>query len=150
MFALKPIGRSCDGCTMCCQGWLTGEAWGHKFYPGRPCGWITKKGCAIYENRPINPCQTFQCEWKRNVSLPQWLKPDVSGVIVKYSVLDQHVYLRVVESRQDIDPRIYDWAQQHCDQHNQSVVVPASNAVRVYTTDPNFRTRISEIFRVVD
>jgi hypothetical protein len=60
------------------------------------------------------------------------------------------VYLRVVESRGAIDPRIYGWAQQHCDQHNQSVVVPASNAVRVYTTDPNFRTRISEIFRVVD
>ncbi len=136
---------------MCCQGWLTGEAWGHKFYPGRPCGWITKKGCGIYENRPYNPCQTFECEWKRNLSLPQWLKPDVSGVIVKYSVLDQHVYLRIIESNKIVDQRIHDWAQQHHEKHGQSVVVPAADVgVYVYTTDTNFRTRIGEIFRVID
>jgi|688.fasta_scaffold402377_2 hypothetical protein len=151
MFALKPVGRSCDGCTMCCQGWLSGDAWGHKFYRGKPCGWLGSSGCSVYEARPYNPCVTFQCTWKSNLALPEWLKPDRSGVIVIPAWTDELYYLRVIQSNRPVEQRIHDWAQQHSDKTGVSIVVPVDLAsVRVYTKDSKFRTAIDQIFTVVE
>lgn len=73
--------RECNGCTACCEGWLSGEAHGHYFQPGRPCHFKCEGGCSIYEKRPENPCKTFICEWLVNPELPEWMKPSVSKVI---------------------------------------------------------------------
>ena len=80
--------RACDGCTRCCEGWLTGIAYGYEFYPGKKCHFLSSKNCTIYPIRPDNPCKTFQCQWKENLwkrnyqrksfsytKRPSWNKP---------------------------------------------------------------------------
>lgn len=51
--------------------------------PGRPCRHCTAQGCAIYENRPEDPCVRFRCGWLQNTDeFPEHMRPDRSGVIV--------------------------------------------------------------------
>ena len=133
---------------MCCQGWLTGEAWGHRFSPGRPCGWVGRQGCTIYENRPWSPCQTFECEWKRRASIDADLRPDLAGVIMVSRIQGTHEYIRVVESRGPVPDRIHVWAQQYSDQYPVNIVVPAEDGVCVYSRDQQFRTDIGEVYRI--
>lgn len=74
--------RDCGPCTACCEGWLTSKTL--DLYPGKPCTHCTKQGCGIYETRPEDPCRNYVCGWLREDSqLPDQLRPDLSGVIVK-------------------------------------------------------------------
>ena len=149
MIAIKTISRACAGCTMCCQGWLTGKAWGHSFYPGQPCGWLGTTGCTIYQNRPKDPCQTFECLWKRDLILPDWLRPDKSGVIMKWSVLDSWSFIIAVARRKNIDARIHDWANNHANQFKVNMIVPThSGTWKIYSNDQTFRDRAAEIYIV--
>ena len=101
--------RECNGCTACCEGWLSGQAYGHYFQPGRPCHFKCEGGCAIYENRPENPCKTFTCEWLTNSELPEWMKPSISKVIVSKKVWSGGEYLKVLEMGQKIDSDVLNW-----------------------------------------
>ena len=103
------MGRSCDGCTKCCEGWLWSEAYGHKFWPGRPCHFMCEKGCSIYENRPIDPCKNFKCEWLENNNIPEWMKPSVSNVIIYKRNEDGKDLLEFTEAGSRLDPRILSW-----------------------------------------
>ena len=50
---------------------------------GQPCRHCTQQGCAIYENRPEEPCVRFKCGWLQGEGVfPDELRPDRSGVIV--------------------------------------------------------------------
>ena len=75
-----PPRRQCDGCTACCEGWLSAEALGKRFFPGQPCHWMGCNGCTVYEDRP-KVCSDFQCAWKDTHFLPEWFKPTESNVI---------------------------------------------------------------------
>ena len=135
---------------MCCQGWLTGEAYGHTFGPNKPCGWLGGSSCLIYENRPHSPCQTFECEWKRKPSIPEWLKPSLSGMIIVGRVQDGYDYMRVIESRDPISPKIHEWAQSYSVQYNVNLLVPKQGGTCVYTQNPEFRDCISKIYNIID
>lgn len=75
--------RSCDGCTVCCQGWLRGKAHGHYFFPGRSCYFTDGNKCTIYETRPEIPCKTFKCGWLYNTEVPVWMKPsNIDAVLI--------------------------------------------------------------------
>jgi hypothetical protein len=78
--------RSCTDCTMCCEGWLSGDAYGHKFYPGKSCIFLQSNKCAIYQSRP-KMCKDFVCQWKIDSSIPQNFKPN----IVNYMIIKGHV-----------------------------------------------------------
>ena len=75
-----PPKRECDGCTVCCQGWLSAEALGYRFFPGQPCHWVGCNGCTVYSDRPP-VCQNFECGWKESHFLPEWFKPTESNMI---------------------------------------------------------------------
>ena len=75
--------RECGKCTACCEGWLSGNINGEEMYVGKKCRHICATGCAIYEKRPQEPCRNFSCVWLKNNSLPDWLQPILSGVIIK-------------------------------------------------------------------
>ena len=108
--ATAALTRSCDGCTSCCEGWLWGSAHGHNFYPGRPCHFMGKSGCSIYENRPEDPCKTFKCMWLLNDSVPEWLKPNLSKVIIVERNNDEcGYYIEVFETGQKIDSTVLSW-----------------------------------------
>jgi|LakMenEpi03Aug12_release.lakeMendotaPanAssembly.Ray.scaffolds.fasta_scaffold634204_2 hypothetical protein len=102
--------RSCDGCTKCCEGWLTGTAFGYAFYPGQPCKFIDKKGCGIYNVRPKDPCVGFQCTWKLNKNIPEWLKPNLSGIMITYRKLESYRYMSILSAGKPVDKKVIDWA----------------------------------------
>ena len=73
--------RSCQPCTACCEGWLSSRY--IDMSPWRPCQHCTGKGCAIYAQRPQDPCRSFSCAWVRTGSeLDDALRPDLCGAIL--------------------------------------------------------------------
>lgn len=113
----KPIEikRNCDGCTACCEGWLSGKAYDKKFYPGMPCHYMCESGCSIYENRPENPCKSYLCGWMTNLDFPEWLKPSISKVIItgRYDEKLNKEFIEVLEMGQKIDSSILSWLFQY-------------------------------------
>jgi hypothetical protein len=101
--------RSCDGCTKCCHGWLEGQAKGHKFYGGRPCFYIGKSGCSIYEDRPETPCKSYKCVWLGEEVLPEWFKPDLINAIVTKRELNGVPYYDVVEAGSTLQTKVLNW-----------------------------------------
>lgn len=81
--------RACQPCTACCDGWVQMVIEGNPVYPGSPCQHSSCKGCAIYESRPVDPCDNFNCGWLIEDSpLPMWMKPNKSKVIVIFNKTD--------------------------------------------------------------
>ncbi len=75
--------RTCGTCTACCDGWLKIEVRGHAVDRGKPCPFSTGHSCAIYPERPADPCRAFVCGWLVPVSpLPEWMRPDRAGMIL--------------------------------------------------------------------
>ena len=107
---MKPT-RSCDGCNACCEGWLYGEAHGHKFWAGNKCHFLDtqNKRCSIYADRPNEPCKSFKCTWLTNENVPEWLKPNQSKVILVDSNRNGISYLSVTEAGQKLDAEILSW-----------------------------------------
>ena len=101
--------KNCDGCTRCCEGWLSGIAHGEKFYRGKPCHFVEiGKGCTIYENRPIDPCITYKCEWLTNDTIPMWMKLSNSNVIITKKTGKTEHY-QVIEAGVKIDSAVLNW-----------------------------------------
>jgi hypothetical protein len=105
-------GRPCAGCTKCCQ-WLVAEVAGHKFGDGTPCYFLRDQGCGIYESRPIG-CRSFQCLWKIDLNIPEWLKPNLVDVIMKTERLGTFEYVSISFAGNP-DPRVFDWAREQKD-----------------------------------
>ena len=104
------LERKCDGCTMCCQGWLPGEVYGHTFYSGKPCHFVDCNGCSIYEDRPESPCKVYKCSWLIDHFFPQWFKPDQSKIICNWTEWEEgSYYLSVIECGEKIDAKYLNW-----------------------------------------
>ena len=106
------IQRPCNGCTKCCEGFLSGEAYGYKFKLGTPCKFKNSAGCGIYSVRPYSPCQTFSCYWKDNHFVPENLKPSVSGVIMVERYLENYKYLDINYAGREVSPEVEDFLYQ--------------------------------------
>jgi hypothetical protein len=110
----KSNKRECGNCTKCCEGWLSGQALGHKFYGGRPCHFIsTGKGCTVYAQRPKDPCMVFKCEWLNNSNIPEWFKPNEINAIVKISQVNGIEYLSVIEAGIFLQSKVLSWLIQY-------------------------------------
>jgi hypothetical protein len=91
-------GRSCHGCTKCCDGYLNASVLGHELGSGVGCPYVRKsKGCSIYELRPT-VCSGFKCEWLTNPALPDSFKPSESNAIFKRNVDGGKEYLFVIKA----------------------------------------------------
>lgn len=106
---LKSVARSCGSCTACCEGWLDGVAHDRHFWPGRPCHFVTNKGCSIYKDRPDNPCKTFNCAWLVDNKIPEWLKPNQSKVIIVRREKQGISYLSVSEAGSKMPVEVLSW-----------------------------------------
>jgi hypothetical protein len=96
--------RNCDGCTVCCDGWLTGKANEHYFYPGQKCYYVSDNGCTIYEDRPEIPCKTFSCGWLLDKEIPEWMKPsNIQAVIILYG--DRSFKIQ----RETVSLKVFSW-----------------------------------------
>lgn len=109
---LEKTARKCGSCTECCK-WLEGEVYGYSFYPGNPCQFLGECGCSIYEDRPDIPCKSYQCVWLSNKGIPEWMRPDLSGVIIcakKWNYYDEErIYFEVFETGRKIDSEVLAW-----------------------------------------
>jgi len=130
-------GRSCDGCTACCEGWLTGVAYGYAFSPGVKCKFLSHKCCSIYQARPYDPCKTFQCHWKLNTQIPEWLKPSRSGVIILQKYQEPFHYLRLVKTGKRTDPKVYEWAKDHA-KTGANIVAFDNNEILLFSENQEF------------
>jgi len=133
----KSQGRDCNKCTKCCDGWLSGTAHGYDFSPGNPCRFVIKGGCNIYPVRPENPCKTFQCHWKQNTRIPEWMKPDQSQVIILPRYLGEKRYLRLFNTGRWPESRVFEWAEEYS-KNGQNLVGYDRTGIRVFTQDTEF------------
>lgn len=122
MLVVKRVGRSCDGCNKCCI-WLTGSAYGYDFGNGKSCHFLRQNKCTIYPNHPVDPCQVFECQWKANRSLPEWLKPDKSHVIILKKYIDIFDYYMIVPAGKPISSQVIEWASNYSKEHIRNHVV---------------------------
>lgn len=132
--------RSCGTCTECCKGWLFGTAHDKPFYSGHPCHFLGKNCCTIYENRPEDPCQTYYCGWIKNDLFPEWLKPELSKVILtlrSWGENDENVYIEVLECGQKIDASVLNWLFLDFLNHNRCYKIQVDGGWNNYGT-PEF------------
>ena len=106
---IRSTKRSCNGCTKCCEGNLSGIAYGHAFYKGRPCFFSSCNGCSIYEDRPENPCKSYSCNWLENSDVPEWMKPDKVNAIVSKKQVHGIDYLELVEAGDVMQAKVLSW-----------------------------------------
>ena len=108
------MSRSCGTCTSCCDGWITGSAYGYDFWRGRPCHFVKKGvGCSIYEDRPEFPCKQFNCNWLIDESIPDWMQPNQSGVLLQWKTIDNKKYLVMNEVCDRVSPEVLSWVIQY-------------------------------------
>lgn len=101
--------RQCGSCTKCCEGWLPGEVNGYKFWPGRPCHYQGDGKCEIYTTRPDDPCKSYQCAWLADETIPEWLKPSKSNVILSYGSIAGEQYVDASETGAKMDSSVLSW-----------------------------------------
>lgn len=106
--------RKCGECTACCEGWLEGEALGHKFYRGRPCHFLGDGCCSIYSVRPEDPCKSYKCMWLTSNAIPNWMRPDKCGVILTQRSEKGIPYVHATETDRKMDSAVLSWVIQAC------------------------------------
>ena len=106
--------RTCGTCTKCCEGYLSGEAFGHTFYPGKPCHFIAiGKGCSIYDKRPQDPCVSYKCGWLTNTDIPEWMKPSDIDSIIDMRTLNNFEYINLREAGNPMQAKVLSWFFQY-------------------------------------
>ena len=91
--------KSCGDCTKCCDGSLGVP------YPTeeKACLFMVNTGCSIYEDRPDFPCKSFKCEWLRDESMPEELKPNKTNIVLYPRTEDGIKYLELIKAGDEID-----------------------------------------------
>ena len=112
----KILKRSCENCTKCCEGFLSGEVNGKNFYPGNPCHFVViGKGCSIYKDRPKDPCVSYQCAWRNDDFLPMWMKPNLINTIIDWRETDGGIkYLCAREAGEKMNSTVLTWLIEYC------------------------------------
>lgn len=108
----KKGSRSCEGCTACCEGWLTANIKGEEMYPGKPCQFVEQGvGCTIYKDRPHDPCKTFKCMWRDTDAqiMPDEFKPSLVKSIVTRQSGNGMDYLVLTECGEKPLPEVVSW-----------------------------------------
>ena len=116
--------RQCLPCTACCQGWLYAEVLGNVVRAGQGCPHCQVGGCGVYDIRPKEPCQTYVCSWLVESSpLPDWMRPDLSGVIVLLNAPWQGMrVITAIPAGQTIPEHSLDWLKAYAQKHQRPLV----------------------------
>lgn len=131
------INRKCEECTTCCEGALTANIEGHEIFPGRPCHFLGKK-CTIYEMRPAL-CRNYHCAWilDADKKFPEWMRPDMSGVILTFREWPGGSYLEVLQTDKPISPHVLSWIYEHSAQYQLNMRIRIDGHWHIHG-DPQF------------
>lgn len=136
--------RLCGSCTKCCEGYLSGEAQGKKFYPGKPCHFIAiGKGCSIYAKRPVDPCVTYKCSWLTNLDVPEWMKPDDVNAILDEREVQGMRYLNLREAGTPMKARVLSWFFQHILETGKNAVWQVDGGLN-WVGSPEFNSQMEK------
>lgn len=117
------MNRECGTCTKCCDGTLTTNINGNEVKLGKPCVYLTiGKGCNIYEERPQNPCKSYQCAWIINNDIPDFMKPENSNCILDYDEKNGIKYLRLISSEVPYTAETLSWCINYAQSNNINLV----------------------------
>ena len=143
---VETAGKSCAGCTRCCEGWLTAEIYDFKIGPDDgPCRFLAKSGCGIYSIRgPL--CKNFQCDWKENSQIPENMKPSLSNVIILSKKIEDYIYYRLVTAGTPIKEYVYDWAEEQASKGKHVVGYDNNGEFVIFSKDSKFRKLIEEYY----
>jgi len=132
-------GRPCNGCTKCCEGHLVTNMNGIPIGPGNPCKFVKQGiGCRVHLAAPTDPCKIFQCHWKENTEIPEWLKPSKVNAIMMFRILDNFNYIRIVKAGIRQDPKIYEWAEEQSKIGKNLIAYDQVGELLIYSQDKEF------------
>lgn len=77
---------------------------------GSPCRFIKNQGCSIYAAGRPSGCVTFQCAWLEDESVPDWAKPEASGILIAAIPATDRQYLIIVPAGSQITAEYRQWA----------------------------------------
>lgn len=100
--------RSCDGCVACCTGTLTANIYGFKMTRDQPCHFKLDCSCAIYDKRP-QLCKDYTCAWLTDTTIPEWMAPRLSNVILTRRVIKDIPYYTAHETVERMDTKTLSW-----------------------------------------
>jgi hypothetical protein len=118
--------RQCGDCTACCEGWHMGSVLGYDMFPGRPCQFLCN-GCTIYEDRPKDPCIDYSCDWLRQDVFPEWMRPDISKVIITTREWQDGLYYEFRETDAIISSQVLAWIYEFGAKQNHNMRVMINN-----------------------
>lgn len=86
--------KECGDCDECCKGTLTGDVYGHQMGKGISCHFFKEHKCGIYKDRP-HMCKEYECFWKLDPNIPDFMKPNISKIIITQRNAENFYYLDV-------------------------------------------------------
>lgn len=113
--------RSCENCTKCCEGYLSGTVKNIPFYKGKPCHFVEiGVGCTIYKERPKDPCIKYSCQWLINENIPDWMKPNKINAIINLRLTEKNKipYLEIIEAGETLNEKTITWLIDYCSKKN--------------------------------
>lgn len=93
--------RPCNECNKCCTGKLLANIHGFEMGNGKPCVFLIKGQCSIYDNRP-KVCQSYQCAWSQGL-FDEDMRPDKTGLMVSVEKDLEGQYLKVIPVNHQIN-----------------------------------------------
>lgn len=101
--------RLCGNCTACCDGYLVASVQNKKIQDiGKPCIYLKKGSCSVYDYRPKG-CNDFFCLYITDLTIPNWLKPDFSKVILILRSVGNIHFLDVIECGSTLSNQVLEW-----------------------------------------
>lgn len=111
--------RECGDCTLCCDGLIPGESYGEKFGNYVPCFFVESGlGCTIYEDRPVNPCQKFKCQWLANPDIPEEYKPNKVGFV---TLKKGRSYYLLIPVENGASEEYVEWMKKYIEENNANL-----------------------------
>ena len=136
--------KSCGTCKRCCDGTYMGNIKGHVMGNGRPCHFLGKNGCTIYDSRPEKPCREFECLWLEFDEVPDYMKPEVAGAIVNARSLDDGTRYLVIEGHEsEYSAQVFFYTVEFAEKNNMSLVYRRNGQVSLMG-DPAVCAKIIE------
>lgn len=136
--------RGCNGCSKCCEGYLTADIYSFDMsLQGGSCRFLLKNQCGIYPVRP-ELCKRFLCGWRENTSIPDYMQPSLSQVILLGRYIENYFYYRLVKCSLEVKEYVFIWADQESRNGKNIVGYNNNGKFCVFSENDHFKKLILE------